>query len=194
MTEENNSQRYFETIKCNDYEVFNINYHNKRVTKTIGLNINLQEYIYPPNEKLLKCKVVYDKDEIIDVNYLTYTQKETKTFKIVVDNQIAYKYKSTNRKELDKLYNKRENADEIIIIKDNLVTDTSIANISVYLDGVWITPKLPLLHGTTKNRLLDEGSIKEGDITLQMLQMASKIALMNAMIGFYPIEDFTLIL
>ena len=33
--------KYFETIKCEDFEIFNLEYHNKRVSNTIGLNINL---------------------------------------------------------------------------------------------------------------------------------------------------------
>ena len=37
--------KYFETIRCEDFEIFNLEYHNKRVANTIGLNINLQEYI-----------------------------------------------------------------------------------------------------------------------------------------------------
>ena len=37
--------KYFETIKCDDYEIFNLDYHNKRIANTIGLNLNLQEYI-----------------------------------------------------------------------------------------------------------------------------------------------------
>ncbi|RYA24464.1 branched-chain amino acid aminotransferase, partial [Malaciobacter halophilus] len=36
---------YFETIKCEDYEVFNLSYHNKRIAKTIARNFDLSEYI-----------------------------------------------------------------------------------------------------------------------------------------------------
>ena len=39
---------------------FNLEYHNKRVANTIGLNIDLQEYIYPISDELLRCKVIYD--------------------------------------------------------------------------------------------------------------------------------------
>ena len=50
--------KFFETIKCDDFEVFNLEYHNKRVANTIGLNIDLQEYIYPISGELLRCKVI----------------------------------------------------------------------------------------------------------------------------------------
>ena len=38
--------KIFETIKCDDFWSFNLEYHNKRVANTIGLNIDLQN-IYP---------------------------------------------------------------------------------------------------------------------------------------------------
>ena len=54
---ENCNKKYFETIKCDDYEVFNLSYHTKRIADTIAININLQDYIYPPTNKLIKCKI-----------------------------------------------------------------------------------------------------------------------------------------
>ena len=72
------SIKYFETIKCDDFEVFNLEYHNKRVANTIGLNINLQEYIYPISDELLRCKVIYDESGIIDVLYYPYKKREIK--------------------------------------------------------------------------------------------------------------------
>ncbi|RLA73738.1 MAG: branched-chain amino acid aminotransferase [Epsilonproteobacteria bacterium] len=185
-------EEFFETIKCEDEEVLNIHYHNQRVARTIGMNINLLEYIYPPNNKLLKCKVIYNKEEVLNVEFTPYKEKNIKSFKIIVDNTIEYKYKSANRKEIDKLYKEKEDCDEIIIIKNGLVTDTSIANILIYENGIWFTPKKPLLQGTTIDRLLLENHIKQSDITLKQLQQSNKIALTNAMIGFKVIENFTI--
>ena len=178
------NQQYFETIKCDDYEVFHLEYHKKRIARTIGLNIELQEYIYPPNEKLLKCKVTYDKDGIVDISYMVYSPRDIKTFKLIVDDNISYQYKSTNREALNNLFIKKDDKDEIIIIKNGLITDTSIANIAILIDDIWYTPRLPLLHGTTKNRLLNEGKLKELDIDISTFKKAQKVALMNAMIGF----------
>lgn len=184
---------YFETIKCEDYELFNLHFHEKRVAKTIGLNINLSEYIYAPNSKLLRCKVIFDESGIEKIDYFPYTKKEIKSFKIVFDDEIEYSKKYLDRSSLDKLFEKKESADEIIIIKNALLTDTSIANIAIFDGSNWLTPKKPLLEGTTRARLLSEGSIFEKDITLEMLKGAKKIALMNAMIDFDVIEEFTLI-
>ncbi|MEA3553022.1 MAG: aminotransferase class IV family protein [Campylobacterota bacterium] len=190
---EENSQAYFETIKCDDEEIFNLDYHQKRISRTIGKNINLGEYIYPPSNKLLKCKVVYNKDEILDISYSPYKLRSIKSFKIVVDDNIKYTYKAVNREDIDSFYDQKENCDEVIIIKDGLVTDTSIANIAIYKDGIWLTPKKPLLLGTTRHRLIQNNYIKEADITLDELLNCEKLALMNAMIDFKVIEEFKLL-
>lgn len=184
------SIKYFETIKCEDFEVFNLDYHQKRVANTIGLNINLQEYINPISEELLRCKLIYDENGVVDVLYFPYKKREIKSFKIIFDNEIEYSKKYLNRAKLDELYEKRDDCDEVIIIKNEIVTDTTIANIAIFYENSWITSKNCLLGGTTRARLLEEKKLIEKDITLDMLKNASKVALMNAMIGFDEIKDF----
>ncbi|MFW2552009.1 aminotransferase class IV family protein [Aliarcobacter butzleri] len=184
------SIKYFETIKCEDFEVFNLDYHQKRVANTIGLNINLQEYINPISEELLRCKLIYDENGVVDVLYFPYKKREIKSFKIIFDNEIEYSKKYLNRAKLDELYEKRDDCDEVIIIKNEIVTDTTIANIAIFYENFWITSKNCLLGGTTRARLLEEKKLFEKDITLDMLKNASKVALMNAMIGFDEIKNF----
>ena len=193
MIEENKTEIFFETIRCEDEEVFNLHYHKKRVARTIGMNIDLEEYIYPPSQELCKCRVAYTKDEIIDINYTTYTPKQINSFKLIYDDNISYKYKSTNRKDIDALYKQKENTSEIIVVKNGLITDTSIANIAIYQNGIWITPKQPLLRGTTRDRLIEEGKLKEEDITVNQLISCEKIAILNAMIGFKTLTEYEIV-
>lgn len=185
---------YFETIKCNDYEIFNLEFHQKRVARSIGLNINLQDYIYPLSSKLIRCKLIYNESEVVDVQYFKYQKREIKTFKIVNGDECDYSKKYLDRTCIDELFKQKEDADEIMIIKNGLLTDTSIANIAIFDGSSWITSKNPLLLGTTRARLLEDKTIFEKDITLDMLKEAKKIALMNAMIDFDIIEDYSLFL
>ena len=181
--------KYFETIKCEDFEIFNLEYHNKRVANTIGLNINLQEYIYPISNELLRCKVIYNKNEIIDVLYFPYKKREINSFKIIFDDKIEYSKKYLDREKLDEHFSNKEDCDEVIFVKNGIVTDTSIANIAIYYENSWITSKKCLLKGTTRARLIEEKKLIEKDISLEMLKNVSQIALMNAMIDFDIIEN-----
>lgn len=185
---------FFETIKCEDYEVYNLPFHEARIANTIGLNLNLREYIYPPSNKFLRCKVIYTDSGIEDVQYFEYKKKEIKKFKLVFDDNIEYSKKYLDRSDIDKLFEKKDNVDEIIILKNGFVTDTSIANIAIFDGNSWHTPKKPLLYGTTRARLIKEKYIEEKDITVEMLKNSKKLALMNAMIDFNILKSYSFFL
>ncbi len=89
-------------------------------------------------------------------------------------NKIEYSKNNLNRDSLNKLFEQKESCDEIMIFKNSLLTDTSIANIAIFYDNSWITPKKPLLNGTTRQRYINSGFIKEADITLAMLKKCKK--------------------
>jgi len=184
------NREFLETIAVCDGEIKNLKYHQQRyesVLKTMGIDEfeDLSSYIEPPVVGLYKCRLVYTK-ESIKVSYHPYEKKEISKIKIVFDNDIQYPQKSLLRDDLERLYKQRDGCDEILIVKNLLVSDTSIANIAFYDEkqGIWITPKQPLLKGTTRQRLLDEGKIFPAEIKVHTIRQYSKIALLNAMVGF----------
>jgi 4-amino-4-deoxychorismate lyase len=186
---------FFETIKISNNKIHNIKYHNDRFNKTrldifnIQTKINLQDYIKIPQTKnIIKCRILY-KENIHSITYTKYIQKKISSFLIVENNDIQYHYKSNHRQNINNL-TQSNNLDEILIIKNNLLTDTSISNIAIFLNNKWITPKQPLLKGTMRNKLLYDRLLEIADINKTMLLNATKIALMNAMVGFYIIDSF----
>lgn len=184
---------FFETIKVVDGKCFNLEYHQARyesVLSSLGIkNIkNLQTYIEAPKSGVYRCRLVYNESEIM-VSYHKYKKRDIKFLKLIFDNDINYEKKSTFRDEIDKLYDLRKDCDDVLIIKNLLVTDTSIANIAFYSNGTWITPKNPLLKGTTRARLIKEGVLFEKDIKVNEIRTFSKIALLNAMIDFDVLQE-----
>ncbi|MFK5938771.1 MAG: aminotransferase class IV family protein [Sulfurimonas sp.] len=179
---------FLETIKVVDGEIFNLSFHQKRydsVLNSLGISTykNLHLFLNPPKDGTYRCRLLYTKDKI-EVSYHSYTKRSIKTLKLIYDDTIVYDKKYADRTKLDALFAQREEADDILIIKNNLITDTSIANIAFYDGDKWLTPKQPLLKGTTRARLLQLGKIIELDIEVQDLKNYKKIALLNAMIDF----------
>ncbi|CAA6815067.1 MAG: Branched-chain amino acid aminotransferase [uncultured Campylobacterales bacterium] len=107
----------------------------------------------------------------------------------MTDDLLEYNYKYIDRKDIDIV---RDDFDEVIFIKNNLVTDSSIANIAIKYNDIWITPKIPLLKGTMRESLLFQKKIKLSDITKEMLLESKEIAFMNAMVEFRVISDYDL--
>jgi 4-amino-4-deoxychorismate lyase len=179
---------FLETIKAVDGEIYNLSYHQKRyesVLNSLGItnDENLHSFLNPPKSGTYRCRLVYNKEKI-KVSYHPYTKRSVKTLKLFYDDSIVYDKKYADRTKLDALFEQRGEADDILIIKNTLITDTSIANIAFYNGEKWLTPKQPLLKGTTRMRFLESGKIVEQDIEVKDLQNYKKIALLNAMIDF----------
>lgn len=180
--------KYLETIKALDGIVYNLEYHQSRleaVLRSLGRREfhNLQEHLLPPSDGLYRCRVVYDEETLL-VTYHPYQKRIINRLKIIYDDTIEYDKKYANREEIDKLFLLRENCDDILIVKNSLITDSSIANIALYDGKEWVTPKSPLLKGTTRARLLAESKIVEKEILITEIESYSKVALMNAMVDF----------
>ena len=189
---------FFETVKIENGEIKNAPFHNARLNHTIRQNFSLcanydiSDYITPPREQgIFRCKMIYD-TEVHEVTLAPYQKKTYQSFRCI-DADIDYPYKSTDRSAIDRLFAQRGECDDIIIVRDGLLTDTAIANIALF-DGLhWYTPRTPLLEGTLRASLLADNSIKTKDLDRKSLQKCTKFAIMNAMTGFYQLKDITFI-
>lgn len=191
------AQQFVETIKMKDGKPQHLAYHQARMERTIRHFFptlsdtampSLRQLITPgESEKtgIFKVRVVYGaKGDVEAVEYAPYTMREIHSLQVVEDDDIDYTYKSCNRSRLSQLAARKGTCDEVIIIKNGLITDTSFTNLAIYDGKYWLTPKHPLLLGTKRAYLLERGIIKEADITLEDLKKAQKVSLFNAMIEF----------
>jgi len=187
---------FIETIKIKNGKIYNLFWHNWRFNKTrfdfFGLpSIYLEEYIKDfPKRGLFRCRVLYNQ-EILNIEYIPYTPKIFKTFKIL-SSDIDYSYKYNNREELNSLKEQNSLYSDIIIQKNGLLTDTTIANIAFFDGEQWITPKEPLLRGTIREKLLNKKMLFKKNIKSEDLRHFHNFALMNAMIGFQIQKNITI--
>lgn len=186
--------RFIETIRVRGRQFYHLPYHNQRFNETrrhfFGLpEVNLADLLTIPatlDDSVYRCRVEYA-EEILQVTFLPYLPRQVKKIKMVEDNTIDYSYKYACRDRLDKLFSLRGDCDEILIVKNGLITDTSIANV-VFTDGCeWYTPVCPLLNGTHRRRLLDQKKIIEKKITPADLFHYTHIGLINAMLEDFPL-------
>lgn len=185
-----------ETIRIEAGHIKNLAYHQKRCDQSsyalfnVQNNIDLSASIHPPQEGVYRCRILYAQ-KIHSIEYLPYLYKEIKRLKIV-PSDIDYAHKYANREALNHLRNSNADVDDIIIEKEGFLTDTSIANIAFYDGKQWITPKNPLLKGTMRSKLLDEGYLTLKNIRKASLHNYTHVALMNAMIGFKVLNHFNI--
>lgn len=184
--------RLIESIKLQDGRFHRLHYHQARVDRSttelfqlknaINLSDSLQKQPYP-RLGLFKCRIVYE-HEIKSIEFIPYQPRFIQSLKVVYGNSLEYSYKYEDRNKLNELFEQRQYCDDVLIVKDGQVTDSSYANI-IFFDGYrWLTPKNPLLKGTMRQFLLDAAEIKEETITVQNISSFKSFRLINAMLGF----------
>ncbi len=181
--------RLIESIRCLNGRLYNMPYHLQRMnrarkelfgsTTSIHLHREIAKHNIP-EKGLYKCRVLY-KQAIEHIEFVAYQMREIRSLKLVYSNDISYPFKYEQRENLARLFSLRQACDDILIVKNNCITDTSYSNI-VFFDGKqWITPAAYLLNGTQRQSLLAKGKIKEYKITVSDLSEFKHAKIINAM-------------
>ncbi len=187
----------FETISIRNSVAENLKWHQLRLESSYlalfgqSPDFSLETVLEIPDECRnghFRCRVDYDR-KIREIRFTSYHKKAIKSLKLVEDNQIDYRYKFSDRQHLDKLFEMRGNCDDVLIVKNGLISDTSFANVILW-DGLrWITPSEPLLPGTCRARLLENGLISEANIKATKLNLFKELRLINALRGLDDMES-----
>ena len=179
-----------ESIKVKEGRLFNINFHSDRFNTSrkelfgIGLPVDLSTKITIPayaNKGIYKCRIEYNQ-HIRNIEFIPYELKQVRTLRLVEAGELEYRYKFVDRRGLDSLFNQKRECDDILIVKDGRITDTSYANIVVRgTDKQWYTPATYLLPGTKRAYLIDKGLVKEKEITPASLKRFIELRMINSM-------------
>lgn len=101
-----------------------------------------------------------------------------------IDKSEPFLYHKTTRRAIyEKARASRPDCDDVLLWNaDGEVTETSIANLVVELDGKLLTPPVEsgLLPGVFRGWLLSRGEIRESRITLEQLRRAGRIFAINS--------------
>lgn len=181
---------FVETIRVEDGMPRNLRYHQERMERTMSrffpnalvpsLESALDNSAWPP-DKVMKVHVEYGGQGITLVRAEEYHIRTIRKLRLIPCDEIDYTYKSADRSRLEQLAGLKGDADEIIIVKNGLLTDTSYSNIALYDGTEWATPRRPLLRGTMRQALLDRGALTERDITPEDYKSYRLVSLINAM-------------
>jgi 4-amino-4-deoxychorismate lyase len=181
-----------ESLKLKDGQIQNLKFHQDRLSRTMeefypnAEKINLQQEISVPehcSSGIFKIRVLYGQT-IEKIEIEPYVFRTIKSLRVVHHESIDYHLKFTDRQILQDLFARRGECDDIIIVKEDFVTDSFAANL-LFFDGAnWVTPTTPLLKGTKRWFLLEQGIISEKEIREEEIKSFQKVGLVNAMIDF----------
>ena len=192
--------RCVETILLNDGRWGDLSLHDERMNRTrrelfgstgpLSLERILAETVADGvcPRGTVKGRIEYDR-RIRKVEFLPYRRPAIRSLALVRDDAIDYRYKFCDRSLLDALKASEPQADDVLIVRRGLLTDSSFCNIALLReDGRWVTPAEPLLEGTMRRRLLDRGVLHPDTIRADDLRKFRRIALFNALNDWGVIE------
>ncbi|HUI33070.1 MAG: aminotransferase class IV [Dysgonamonadaceae bacterium] len=185
---------FIEVVKVEDGMFVDPQPHIDRIIRTTmrffaePLTVQLIKDMIPINLRtgVVKCRIVYSK-EVASIDFEEYEMRNIRSLSIIEDNTIDYGFKYLNREAINKLFSQRGDCDDILIVKNSLITDTSYSNV-VFKNfrNELYTPASTLLSGTKRQKLLNAGIIHEKEIRVNDIQSYEGVYLINAMID---IED-----
>jgi len=101
--------------------------------------------------------------------------------------QVWLHHKTTRRRVYTERAGRHPDADDVVLVnEDGEVTETTIANLAVLLDGRWWTPPVTAgcLPGVERGRLLDAGGLAERHLSVDDVERAEELAVVSSLRGW----------
>jgi len=179
----------FESIRIRQGLADNLSGHIARMERTAwalwGEPINYGHLLDSlgelPLEGLHKCRVEYFREEL-RVNIQPYTIQALTRLYLVEESNLLYQFKWSDRSAFDYYRRQITPQEDVLFVQNGLLTDSLYANIILWNGQEWHTPAKPLLMGTQRKRLLDEGILLPKSISVSDLVNYSRISLINALL------------
>jgi 4-amino-4-deoxychorismate lyase len=182
----------FETIRVADGKMQNIDFHLNRMNRS-RFELYGYENLYVADDLgsvpemfckgVFRCRIDY-LNKIENIIFTTYNQRKLTKLLLKEVDDIPYRYKFSDRSCLEHLKTGLSENEDILILKNGLITDTSFSNIVFNNNGTWETPRQPLLQGTMRAYLIHKKTIRPRDIFLSDLSHYQSFKLINAMLPF----------
>lgn len=198
LTTKNKSFDLFESILLEDGEVFLLERHLARLKSSadfFGFEVELEkarsimdEIRTSHSKGFWKIKITLSRDGTLTSNAIQI-EGHTKQLQVYLasspvnsSDRLLY-HKTTNRNFYNSQLKAQPNADDLIFFNEKgEVTESSIANLVVELEGQRVTPPISagLLAGTFRDQLIAEGEIVERRITIEELKIVKEFYLINS--------------
>lgn len=181
-----------ESILLENGKIPHLDDHQKRLNNSHAFyysgrtTIDLEKAIHIPEtcqKGTYKIRVLYG-GSVEKIEFQPYTLRPVEALQMVPIQALDYIHKYADRSTLQSLFQNRTYGDDVLLIRNGLLTDTSYANVALYNGNKWVTPAHPLLPGTARARYLRAGLLHPADISYKALGQFVHLKLINSMMAW----------
>lgn len=186
----NQNRQLLETIKVKDGRFLNLPAHLERMRQSAqelhgdwaGLELAPEDIPADRRTGVVKCRIAYDTC-VREISYQPYQPRTVRSLRLVqAAPELDYHLKYADRSPLMRLLEQRQACDDILIVREGFITDTSYSNIA-FDDGTALyLPRTCLLNGCKRRLLIASGRAREISITPADLRNFQTAHLVNAML------------
>ncbi len=181
-----------ETIKIIEGIPQHLHWHQQRYGQSYRAQFGMDASLHlasilqvPPayRKGVVKARLLYGR-ECFKIEYSFYQKRKINSLKLLDCKDLDYALKYADRSSIQALVAQKGEADDILMLREGCITDTSYANVLFFDGKKWLTPDPPLLKGTCRARLLHEQKIFPQTIRVADLKHYQYFKLVNAMLDF----------
>ncbi len=191
-----NQATLLESIRLENGLLPLLDYHQSRVDRSRALlgwrqPLSLQALLSEqplPQQGLYKLRVTYGCEQV-QVNWLPYVRRPVRSLRLLPADGLSYGLKWADRRALEDCFSLRGDCDDVLLLQDGRLTDTSYANVALFDGQQWWTPKRPLLQGVRREFLLAGGVLQPAELRVEDLAAFRCLRVFNAMIDLAEAED-----
>lgn len=199
-------KKFIESLRISNGEVSLIELHQRRFDLTRLAHFGLLPRIDLKNEiaawlakapvkaaqGLVKMRIVYG-IELESISAEPYARRNITSVALVESPQLDYRFKYSDRSELEMLRSQVAPGVEPLIVQNGLITDAVYANVCLFDGDKWLTPEKPLLEGVARSAALAFGDIFTAKISAKDVEQGryQKVRLINCMNLFNEAHDIS---
>ncbi|MDD4608540.1 MAG: aminotransferase class IV [Bacteroidaceae bacterium] len=176
--------RYIESIKIVNGSLLRYAFHMQRIERTLGFPLSIPTTVPLSFQRgVVKYRLVYSAElGIEEVSYSFYTLPCIGSLQLVEAGNLDYHCKFEDRSSLQHFMTLRHYSDDILLLSNGMVSDTSYCNVVFENEQGLFTPRHSLLKGTQQAALLAQQIISYADISVFSISNYQRVHLINAMI------------
>lgn len=189
------------TAKVSQQNILSYDKHLKRLRESCAyfdypfdqkeLEQRLADYLAKKDQGDYRLSVAIDTHGNISLTdqVLTPLDPQFLEAKVVRQDYPVKNFAFANFKTSYRPHLKAQAHEQIFVSPEGKLLETSIGNLILDIDGEWLTPvgTLPIIKGIYRQELLEQGKLKEADLTIEDLEKARAIYGTNSVRGLYPL-------